>query len=175
MKRNATLLGACLALPIAALAVPGLAAQPGCWTAPANGTAVFVPDPTPTTAAEQVQAERLIAYTKNAMFRQMDAEMNALQARMAALMSMPLLPSPQQLIQASFGPGGWTATGPGTGTVITEVSTGSGTCSQTITYSYRVRGGQPIVHVAQTGNACGAIHLGAPGTVQAAQRSEPGT
>jgi hypothetical protein len=169
-KGRATLLGACVALPVAALAAPGLAAQQGCWTVPANGSAVFLREAAPTTAAEQVQANRIIAQA-NAMFRRMGAEMNAMQAQMAALMAMP--PSaPQQMIQASFGPDGWTAIGPGTSTVITEVSTGSGTCSQTITYNYPARG-RPIVHVAQSGNACGAIHLGAPGTVRTAQPVVP--
>jgi hypothetical protein len=57
--------------------------------------------------------------------------------------------------------------------VITEVSTGNGTCSQTITYSYPPNGGRPIVHVSQSGNGCGAVHVNGPVRVQAAQPVAP--
>lgn len=163
-KAHGALLGACLALPLAGFAIPGLAAQPGCSAAPMQTVMAG-----PWTAADQIQAERLIA-DANAMFRRMDAEMNAMQARMAALMAMP---TPRQLVQASFGPGSWTAVGPGSGTMLTMVSSGTGTCSETITYSYPDRGGRPIVHVAQSGNACGAVHVGGQGPVPAAQPVTP--
>jgi hypothetical protein len=45
---------------------------------------------------------------------------------------------------------------------MTSISTGSGTCSQTITYDYPANGGQPLVKVASTGNACGVIHSTGP-------------
>jgi hypothetical protein len=164
-KGRGALLGACLALPLAGITVPSMA-QPGCGP---QGQGVAIE---PMTAAEQVQAERLIA-DANAMFRQMDAEMSAVQAQMAVLMAMPL-PTPQQLVQASLGPGGWIAAGPGTGTVITEVSTGNGgTCNETITYSYPANGGRPMVHVSDSGDACGTITVNGPGQVQAAQPVAP--
>jgi hypothetical protein len=165
-RRYGALLGTCLALSLAGFAIPGMAAQPDCVAHPMEGVATQ-----PLTLAAPVQPERLIAEV-NAMFRRMDAEMNALQAQKSASMAMPL-PTPQQLVAASFGPGGWTTTGPGQGIVVTEVSNGAGTCSQTITYSYPARGSQPIVHVAQSGNACGAVHIGRPGTVPAAQPIAP--
>jgi len=155
MKKR-SLLGACLALPLAGLAIPAIGAQPGC-------EAVTAPQP----AALQIQAVRMIA-SANVMFREMAAEMNAMHAQMAAFMAAPL-PSPSQLVQAGFGPGLPIAISPGSGTVISIMSSGNGTCSETISYNYPANGGRPIIHVAQRGNACGGIHVNGPATVNAAQ------
>jgi hypothetical protein len=165
-KAHGVLLGACLALPLAGVAMPGLAAQSGCGPRPTQR--VTLRD---WTAADQIQAGRLIA-DANAMFRRMDAEMNAMQSRMAALTSTPL-PTPQQLAEASFGPGTVTVMGPGSATMLTMVSSGNGTCSETITESYPAHGGRPIVHVAQSGNACGTVHVGGQGPAPAAQPVAP--
>ena len=62
---------------------------------------------------------------------------------------------------------------PGSGTVISVSSTGAGSCSETITYSYPANGRRPIVHVAQRGNACGAVHLDRSGLVPAVQPVHP--
>lgn len=152
-------LGACLGFALAALSAPALAAQPGC---------VAAPEP----AALQIQADQAIA-SENAMFREMTAEMNAVQAQMAALFSAVPFPTPQQMLPAMFGPGLSVMIGPGSGAVISISSSGSGTCSETITYSYPANGGRPIIHVAQRGNACGAIHLNGSGLVPAAEPGHP--
>ncbi len=156
--KNRSLLGACLALPLAA--VPALAAQPGCNTAQPLPMGV-------TPSVIEAQAARMIA-DANAMFRRMAAEMNAMQAQMAALMQMPL-PGPEQMVQAGFGPAPAIPLARGSGTMIRISSAGNGICSETITYSYPANGGQPIVHVVQRGNACGNRHLNGPGMIDAAQ------
>lgn len=154
-------LGACLGFALAGLSVPALAAQRDCMT-------------TPQPAVLQIQADQMIA-TANAMFREMAAEMNAMQAQMAAMFSAVPVPGPQQMVPAAFGPGLPAMRGGGSGTVISISSSPSGTCSETITYSYPANGGRPIIHVAQRGDACGAIHLNGLGLVPAAQAMKPRT
>ena len=166
------LLGACLALPLAGLAGAAVAASPGCATQPLNGVTVFLPSPESVPVVD-AQAARLIA-DANAMFRRIDAEMNAMQAQMDTLAASPFqLPSARQLVPAGFPDTLWTGAAPGNGVVFTSVSTGSGTCSETITYSTPRRGGRPIVHVSQQGNACGTISVNGPARVQAAQPVMP--
>ncbi len=166
------LLGACLALPLAGLAGAAVAASPGCGAQPLNGVTVFLPSPGSVSVMD-AQAARLIADT-NAMFRRIDAEMNAMQAQMETLAAFPFqFPSAGQLVPAGFAATPWTGAAPGNGVVFTSVSTGSGTCSETITYSTPSRGGRPIVHVSQHGNACGTISVNGPARVQAAQPVTP--
>jgi hypothetical protein len=157
MKKGA-LLGTCLALPLAGLAVPALAGQPGCAAAQPEGLTVFQP------AAIELHAEHMIA-TADAMFREMNAEMNAMQAQMAALMQAPM-PGPQQFIEATFGPGHSVPLGTAGATVISITTGVNGTCSETITYSYPGNANRPVVHVAEGGNACGAIHVNGAAAVQ---------
>ncbi len=71
--------------------------QPGCPAAQPEALTAFQP------AAIELQAEHMLA-TADAMFREMIAEMNAMQAQTAALMQAPI-PGPQQLTEATFGPG----------------------------------------------------------------------
>ena len=169
-KLRNSLLGACLAFPLTGPGGMALAANPGCATQ--RPDAVFLPSPG-TTRVTDAQAVRLIADT-NAMFREMDAEMNAMAAQMNALAAMPLeLPTPQQVIQAGFGGAPFISVGPGNGVVFTSVSNGRGTCSETITYSYSAHAGRPIVHVSQNGNACGTVNVNGPTRVQAAQPVVP--
>jgi hypothetical protein len=171
-KLRNSLLGACLALPLAGLGATALAASPGCAGQSPGAMAVFLPSPGVTQVAD-AQALRLIA-DANAMFRRMDAEMNAMAAQMNALAAMPLeLPTPQQVIQAGFGGTPLISVAPGNGVVFTSISNGRGSCSETITYSYPAHGGRPIVRISQTGNACGAVNLNGPGQVQAAQPVMP--
>jgi hypothetical protein len=117
-------------------------------------------------------ALRLIA-DADAMFRRMAAEMNAIEAQMDALAAMPFtLPPPQQVISTAGIPA-WVNIPPGNEVVVTSVSNGRETCSQTITYSYPANGGRPIVHVSQSGNACGALHLNGPVQVETVQPASP--
>jgi hypothetical protein len=171
-KLRNSLLGACLALPLTGLGGLAVAANPGCATRQPDAMTVFLPSPG-TTQATDVQAARLIA-DANAMFRRMDAEMNAMAAQMNALAAMPFeLPTPQQMIRAGFGSAPWTSVASGNGVVFTSVSNGRSICRQTITYSYPANGGRPIVHVSQNGSACGAVHANGPARVQAAQPVVP--
>ena len=156
MKKGA-LIGACLALPLAGLAVPALASQPGCAAAPPQELTLLQP------SAIELQAEHTIA-AANAMFREMDAEMNAMQAQMAALMQAPM-PGPQ----ATFGPEFSVPPGAAGATVISIATSGNGTCSETITYTYPGDGSRPAVHVSRRGNACRTIDVNGPASVQAAQ------
>lgn len=173
-KLRNSLLGACLALPLTGLSGVALAANPGCASQPPDAIAVILPSPETTQAAD-TQALRLIA-DANAMFRRMDAEMNAMAAQMNALAAMPLeLPTPRQVIQAGFGGAPLISIAPGNGVVFTSVSNGRDTCSETITYSYPANGARPIVHVSQNGNACGAMNVNGPAQVQAAQPLAPRT
>ncbi|MGH7153003.1 MAG: hypothetical protein ACREF3_03665 [Acetobacteraceae bacterium] len=161
---RSAVIGACLALSLAGFASPTFAASPRCAQELTNGVAIEFPSGQPATAVEQVAADRMMA-AANAMFREMAVEMNAMQRQMAAFMAMPM-PSPQQIIRAAQGPGGWGSAAPGTGMVFTSVSNSSGSCSETITYSYSRTGSRPIVHVSHTGNACGTVQTDGVAPVQ---------
>jgi hypothetical protein len=106
--------------------------------------------------------------TADAMFREMNAAMNAMQAQMATLMQAPMR-GPQQLMQATVGPRLSVAPGATGATVISSTTSDNGTCNETITYSYPGNSNRPGVHVVQRGNACGAIHVSGPAAVQTAQ------
>ena len=76
-------LAACLSLVLAGPSVPAFAGQPDCMT---------VPQP----IALGGQADQVIARA-NALFRDMTAEMNAMQVQMAAVFSGVPFPGPQQM------------------------------------------------------------------------------
>ena len=101
--------------------------------------------------------------------RRMSAEMDSLMAT--------AMPDPEQMMRSVMQ--GVPQAAPGSGVVVTSISTGSGTCSQTITYGYPGTGGQPTVHVSSTGNACGVLGSSGPiGSNAAAARApagDPGT
>jgi hypothetical protein len=160
------LLGACVALPLAGLAIPALAANPDCWAGIVQAPEATY-TPVPITEAN-MPALRLIA-DADAMFRRMAAEMHEIEAQMDALATMPF--TQHQVIPATLGGSGWTSAEPGNAVVFTAVSNGRESCSQTVTYSYPPNGGAPIVRVSQTGNACGALRMKAP--VPAAQPFAP--
>jgi L-aminopeptidase/D-esterase-like protein len=76
---------------------------------------------------------------QDAMMRRMVSDMQALQA---AAFAAPI---------------GQMNAGPGSTMVISSFSSGRGSCSRTISYEAQPGGATPIVHVQQTGNACGAM------------------
>jgi hypothetical protein len=98
----------------------------------------------------------------------MAAEMNAMQAQMAAFFQSPML-QPGPTIPAAFGPGLPFGMAPGNATVITVSITGNGSCSQAITYTYPAQGGRPIVRVAERGDACHAMPLNGARPIPSAQ------
>jgi hypothetical protein len=133
-----------------ALALPAMAASPEggryVWV-PGGVTVVLLPSgPTLETAPADVSLVGMFA-RQDAMVRQMLADMNA-------LMNRPM-PEPQEMLRSITQdiPAGI----PGAGVVITSITTGAGTCSQTITYGSPTSNGQPRMTVSNSGNACGAI------------------
>ena len=135
------------------VAAPAVAAQPEgghyVWV-PAGATVMLVPS----APSEQIDfpVARMIAQ-QEAMMRHMFADMDSLMA------TMPV-PDPSQMIRSVMD--GMPRVAPGTGVVMTSISTGNGTCSQTITYGYPGNGAQPQVKVVSTGDACGAISSSGP-------------
>jgi hypothetical protein len=93
------------------------------------------------------------------VFAQQDSMMRRMIADMDQLMSMPM-PDPQQMIRSVMS--GMPQVAPGSSVVMTSISTGNGTCSQTITYSDPGNGSAPVTKVSQSGDACGALHSSAP-------------
>lgn len=148
-SRNA-LLGAGLLLAGPAMA----AADSGHYVwVPAGATVVLVPS-TLTTAVD-FPAARMIARQR--------AMMDRVFADMDQLMAMPM-PDPGQMIRSVMQ--GMPQPMPGAGVVVTSITTGNGTCSQTVTYDYPDHGGQPTVKVSSTGDACGVTRPAAPLQVQ---------
>jgi hypothetical protein len=167
-KGRQAVLGAILALPFLCVAESATAASP-----PSGGHYVYIPPgatvvvlPGPPMAAPAVNISpapmafpvaRMIA-AQNAMMQRMIADMNA-------MFAMPM-PDPQQVIAAAMR--GMPQPGPGTGVFLTSVSSGRGVCSETITYNYPANGGRPQVHVAHSGNGCGAATVQGPAIPAAA-------
>ncbi len=87
--------------------------------------------------------------------------MTAIDAEMAALMQTPV-PAAPALVPSVLAPVPFALGVPAQGTMISIASSGTGTCSETITYLYRGNGARPVVHVARSGNACGAPQGAAP-------------
>ena len=150
MSRRTALFGACLALPIVAMAGTAGAAQPD------RGHYVYVP---PGAAVVIVPGAETVSMPFAPVFAQQDSMMRRMIADMDQLMSMPV-PDPQQMIRSVMS--GMPSVAPGSSVVMTSVSTGNGTCSQTITYSYPGNGGAPVTKVSQSGDACGALGTRAP-------------
>jgi len=142
-------LGACLALPFGAAA----AAQP-------EGHYVYVPPGAmvlvlPAPAAMAVPAGFPMApmlAPQNGLIRRMMADIDA-------MIAMPF-PDPQDMVRSVMQ--GMPRGVPGSGVVMTSLSTGNGVCRETITYGLPGADGQPQVKVTRTGNACGAVTTSGP-------------
>lgn len=144
---RSALLAASLFVTVPAIAAPPPSGQ-YIWV-PAGDAVVVVPK----TPARQID------FPVVDIFARQEAMMQRMMADMDTMMAMPM-PSPAQMIQSVMQ--GMPQVAPGSSVVMTSISTGSGTCSQTITYDYPVNGGQPLMKVASTGNACGVIHSTGP-------------
>ena len=134
------------------VAAPAMAAQPS------GGQYIWVPAGDAVVVVPKVPA-RPIDFPVVDMFARQEAMMQQMMADMDTMMARPM-PSPAQMIESVMQ--GMPQVAPGSSVVMTSISTGSGTCSQTITYSYPANGAQPIVKVASTGNACGVIQSTGP-------------
>jgi hypothetical protein len=139
------------------VAAPAVAAQPdgGQYVWVPAGAAVVLMPAAPATPVDFPVA-RMIAQ-QQAMMDRMFADMDSL--------LVTAMPDPARMLRSVMQ--GAPQMMPGSGVVVTSISTGSGTCSQTITYGYPGNGGQPTVKVSSTGNACSA--LGAPGPIGVTQ------
>ena len=97
--------------------------------------------------------------------------MRRMMADMDSLMATPM-PDPQQMIRSVMQ--GMPQAAPGSGIVMTSMSSGNGVCSETITYGYPANGGKPQVKVTRSGNGCGAATPSAPvGMMQAMPAPQP--
>ena len=148
------------------LTAPAMAAQPegGHYVyVPPGATVVMLPAATPTLPVD---------FPVVRMMAQQQAVMQRMMADMDSMMAMPM-PDPEQMIRSVMD--GVPRTMPGSGVVLTQISTGSnGTCSETIVYGAPGANGQPQVHVTRTGNACGAITSTGPiGVTQTVPAPEP--
>lgn len=95
------------------------------------------------------------------------AAIRRMMAEMDSLVDMTM-PDPGQMIRSVMQgiPGGMAGA---PGVTVTMISTGDGSCQQTVRYGAPGPNGQPIVHVSQTGNACARLMPTLPaGAIQAA-------
>jgi hypothetical protein len=153
--------GACLALPLMLQTGTAGAAQPdgGHYVyVPPGAMVVLLPGPGAVAMPNQGDAVT-VDFPAARLIAQQETMMRRMMADMDAMMAMPM-PDPRQIIRSVMQ--GMPQVGPGSGVVITSVSSGNGTCSQTITYGAPGNDGQPVVKVTQSGNACGAIAPSGP-------------
>jgi hypothetical protein len=150
MRRRTALFGACLALPLMAMAGTASAEQLD------KGRYVYVP---PGAAVVIVPGAEAISMPFAPVFTQQDSIVRRIIADMDPLMSMPM-PNLQQMIRSVMS--GIPQVAPGSSVVMTSISTSKGTCSQTITYNYPAGGGAPVTKESQSGNACGALGSSTP-------------
>jgi hypothetical protein len=177
--RNA-LLGACLALPLAAYggsAIAGPLSAPQTITIPPGAVVLILPgaaeivSPAATGLPTDDPLLRMVA-EQDAMMRNMMAEMNAAFAQPTWPFTQPI--GPMQLnrtIQAAFG--GPPTNGSAAGMVFTSFSGGPGVCTERMTYVYPANGAKPQVTVTHSGDACGALGVTGPNTVMQPVPAQP--
>jgi len=167
-KGQQAVLGAILALPLLCAAKDASATPPpsgGNYVyVPAGATVVVLPDPAMTAPPVNISPAQMAFPMANVIAAQ-DAMMQQMIAEMNAMFAMPM-PDPQQVVAAAMR--GMPQPGRGTGVFVTSVSSGRGVCSETITYNYPTNGSSPQVHVARSGNGCGAVTMRGPATPAAA-------
>lgn len=135
------------------LAAPAIAAPPegGRYVyVPPGATVILLPAATPSVPVDFPVARMIV---------QQQAMMQRMMADMDALIATPM-PDPEQMIRSVMD--GMPQTVPGSGVVLTQISSGTGTCSETIVYGPQGADGQPQVKVTRTGNACGPITSNEP-------------
>jgi hypothetical protein len=160
-KGRSALLGACLALPLVFQADVAGAAQPGGGQyvyVPAGATVVVLPSAELAALPNQIAAVP-VEFPVIGMFAQQDRMMRHMMADMDSLLATPM-PDPQQLIRSVMQ--GMPQAAPGSGIVMTSMSSGNGVCSETITYGYPANGGAPQMKVTRSGSGCGAVTPSAP-------------
>jgi hypothetical protein len=163
MTKHTALLGACLALPLAAWAGTALAGQPQTArtiTVPPGAMVLIVPAGAPASGfvpvARQPAADPMLQ-----LIAQQDAMMHDMMAEMDAAFAQPMFPHMDQMIQAALR-GTPLPAGAGNGVVFTSVSNGPGVCIERMDYVYPANGGKPQVAVSRSGNACGTLGTAGP-------------
>jgi len=176
MTARTALLGACLALPLAAYGGSAMAGPPPgsqTITVPPGAVVLILPGvsgamlPPGVSAAELPAGDPMLRMVveQDAMIRGMMAEMNAAFAQ-------PMWPTPMdQMLRAAFG--GLPTNGAGAGMVFTSMSAGSGVCSEQVTYAYPANGGTPRVTMTRSGDACAALGVTGPSSVMQALPGQP--
>jgi hypothetical protein len=179
--RNA-LLGACLALPLAAYGASATAAPPSgpqTINVPPGAVVLILPGAgemaPPAVGAPAVPAGdpllRMVG-EQDAMMQHMMAEMTAAFAQPTWPFTQPTWPAQiDRTIQAAFG--GLPTNLPGAGMVVTSFSGGPGVCTERMTYVYPANGAQPQVTMTHSGNACGAIGVTDPRSVMQPLPAQP--
>ena len=181
--RNA-LLGACLALPLAAYgtcARAGSPSGPQTIVVPPGAVVLILPGPAEVAAPSGVNVAALPAgdpmlrmvAEQNALMHHMMAEMQAAFAQPTWPFTQPMLPMRMdRTIQAAFG--GLPMGMPGARTAFTAMSGGPGVCSERMTYVYRGNGAKPQVTVTRSGDGCGALGVTGPrGVMQTLSAPRP--
>ncbi len=125
---------------------------------PAGATVVVLPR-LATTAAPAYVTSAPMGFPIASIIAQQDAMMQRMIADMNAMFATPM-PDPQQVFEAAMR--GMPQPGAGTGVFLTSINSGHRVCSEAITYDYPANGGKPQVHVARSGNGCGAVSMQAP-------------
>lgn len=138
-----------------------LAAAQAAAAPPQGGHYVYVP---PGEVAVIVPEETAmpVGFPAARMLARQQAIMQRMMADMDTLLATPM-PDPEQMIRSVMD--GMPRAAPGTGILVTSISTGSGSCSQTVTYSYPGNGARPVMKVTNTGNACGVLRSSGPVSV----------
>jgi hypothetical protein len=164
-----TLLGACMALPLLASAGQAQTSQPNGGRmiyVPPGAMVVILPGPGAVAAPNMVSATAPDVAPMMQMIAQQQAAMQHMIANMNAM--FPPLPDPNTLLRAAFGAGG------PFNVSVTPLAGGHGVCSQSISIVERGNGSAPIVHVSQTGDACGALgNAYKPQTIDQPRPAEP--
>ncbi len=185
MRLRNALLGACLALPLAAYGGSALAGQPDgartitvapgavvlilpgadAMAAPAGMTVAALPagDPMLQMVARQDAIMRGMMLHGMMLLHNITTGMNAAFARPVWPVQM------DRTIRAAFG--GLPVHGPAAGMVFTSMSGGPGVCSERVTYVYTVPGAKPQVTMSRSGDACGSLGAAAPRSVMQAVRA----
>jgi hypothetical protein len=168
-KAGIALLCAGLAVGAFALAKPAAAADPAragvvLYDAAGRPVALLSPLAGVPTDDPALQAIRSIensmawpmpfAFPPAGFFAQEQAMFQRLMNEMQQLTSMPIMPD--RTIEAMLRPAPGTQ-GEVSRIVVTSVSNGRGSCSETVRYSYPGSGTQPQVTVRRVGDACGAL------------------
>lgn len=168
MPLRKALLAACLALPVAGLSGAAHANSPqtervirlppGSVVLVLPGAAVRATAETAPTPASSVDFPVLhMIAAQNAIMRRMMARQMQVMDRLT--MSMP---NPARIVRAALGRLSQPHLAPGDGVVSTTISDGHGVCRETVTYRIAPDGARPLVHVARSGNDCGALAATGP-------------